>query len=169
MPLILFVSFELFTACTVLLYSIALEYLLRPNGPTEVKEDLERTRACLKMLQTAANADQVAERLVARLHPVHHQLEFMYAKAKSAGLGDNHLDEPSVEKGITGKGAIGATNSFLKQISELSPSPGRLQALQPMREALEVMKDPFGHGSEAGLVLISRQSDNLSPDWWMAT
>jgi hypothetical protein len=152
--------YEIFTACSVLLYSLALAFhrhapLLSGSASSSssttttttgagvtLAEDILRTQDCFRMLSIAAHSDAVAQKLVARLRPV--QVAVLELHAAAVELSGS----------LTGADAISGGPTTTREQAGLRGA--EIDTEEMLRRALEVLEDPFGHGRERGLEVFGR-------------
>ncbi|KAH0846461.1 hypothetical protein AYO21_11255 [Fonsecaea monophora] len=161
---------ETYTACTILLYNIAFRTIQHVAQCTEMQLDLERVATCLGMLKASALVDKVSHRMWVALAAVHHAVVVSTGHQRypvsSLEVESRNLPHPRQLSSMVG-------SAFEQYSSSAAPSPrpaaqGCVSAIQAFKRASDMLRDPFGHGPEAGFRLLSRDLSAEALDWWSA-
>ncbi|KIX92384.1 uncharacterized protein Z520_11858 [Fonsecaea multimorphosa CBS 102226] len=142
-------NFEIFTACSVLLYDLAERSLSPLQQETEVQAELQRAGECLTMLKASACADRVSQRL-------HDTLNETYQKVKM--LNDKPSERTQVQNGdeTDRSGRCGYANG----------KESLAVAQEALKAMTNILKDPFGHGDKEGLILDFSIMGADTVDWF---
>ncbi|KIW27238.1 hypothetical protein, variant 1 [Cladophialophora immunda] len=167
--------FETYTACTILLYNIALRTIQHAAQRAETQLDLERVTTCLGMLEASALVDKVSQKMWAALAAVHHAVVVStghqgYPISPPEAVEPRSLSHSQVQLlhgTTTGSSGLGFEQHGLATPSLRSPR-GCLSAIQAFKRATDMLRDPFGHGLGAGFRLLPRGSGVEALDWWSA-
>ncbi|OAP61103.1 hypothetical protein AYL99_03304 [Fonsecaea erecta] len=157
---------ESYTACTILLYNITLRTIQHAAERAETQLDLERVTTCLGMLEASGLVDRVSQKMSAALATVHH------AVVVSTGHQVYPISPPGVEQRNHLHSQFSDTTGSGLEQHNLSPpllrSPplGCLSAIQAFKRATDMLRDPFGHGLDAGFRLFPRNVGAQALDWW---
>ncbi|EXJ72219.1 uncharacterized protein A1O5_04723 [Cladophialophora psammophila CBS 110553] len=158
--------FETYTACTILLYNIALRTIQHAAERAETQLDLERVTTCLGMLKASALVDMVSQKMLTALAGVHD------AVVAATGHQLSETSPPQVESRSILHCRLDGTGSSFEPYNLLTSSNksprGCLSAIYVFKRATDMLRDPFGHGLDAGFRLFPRDVGVEAVDWWSA-
>jgi len=114
------------------------------------------------MLRVSAATDGVAVKSLSLLLPLYRTLQSLQTDGPSHVCKNTRVDGNQHNK--IGQSSDSVKPDKLTSIKAMLQPCSCVPALQVVREAAEILRDPFGHGTEDGFSLVARQSE--TPDWW---
>ncbi|KAJ9663164.1 hypothetical protein H2198_000925 [Neophaeococcomyces mojaviensis] len=156
-------NFEIFTACAVLLYSIALRISLHRFDGVALAEDLERANRCVQMLNAAGRIDRVSEKLHDILVKMYQTLATLHESTWKFDDYFSGLPRPQGCQQIMAASMAHGTVYATRSGDKICPC---LIAEELVKEGANILRNPFGHEKTVSPALHTRGSDWQSADWW---